>query len=341
MADKKITEWYTANPITLDPGDIFPLTEDTGTTPATGAAKVGQLMRDYYKISVTVSSNDLVVALKHLDGTDPSTDRPLYFKIGGSVRAVTAALSVTKADGTSWAALGSVELGTLEQDLFVYLVWNTNLTPDAVDIFWSRKSTGRLYSDFSATTTNALYAAINSTAPAATDDCVNIGRSAATLSLTGTGHLWTVPTYTNLNLVNHPIYETRNLSWSPAYSNLSAGDGTVVTYYKRILDTVRVTYSLIWGSTTSISGSVSLSLPVPKGSIYSASSVYPIAPCRLRDSSPATSVAGLAQITTTSISIVYQTIPTAAVVQTALSSTAPFTWATGDGIEFEIRYEAS
>jgi len=113
-----------------------------------GAGNIG------YKIVPTVSANDLILSLKHEDGTDPSAVRPLYFKIGDTQRAVTAALSVTKADATNWANLGSAELATYETDLFPYLIWNTNLTPDAVDIGWSRIPYGNLYSDFSATTTN-------------------------------------------------------------------------------------------------------------------------------------------------------------------------------------------
>jgi len=176
-----------------------------------GAGNIG------YKIVPTVSANDLILSLKHEDGTDPSAVRPLYFKIGDTQRAVTAALSVTKADATNWANLGSAELATYETDLFPYLIWNTNLTPDAVDIGWSRIPYGNLYSDFSATTTNEKYLAINATAPAATDDCVNIGRFAATLSA-GAGYTWTVPTYTGVHLIQRPIYETRLLSWKPVHT---------------------------------------------------------------------------------------------------------------------------
>ena len=141
------------------------------------------------KIVPSVSANDLILSLKTLAGTDPSASDPVYVKIGDAVRAVTAALSVTKADATNWANLGSAEFATNETDLFPYLVWNTNLTPDAVDIFWSRIPYGRLYSDFSGTTTNEKYAAINATAPAATDECINIGRFCATLSA-GAGYTW-------------------------------------------------------------------------------------------------------------------------------------------------------
>jgi len=224
MTDEKLTAIYTASPVTVDPGDLAYAVVDTGTTPDEGAFKYSQLMFNRYKLSPSVSANDLILALKHEDGNDPSADRPLYFKIGDSLRACTAALSVTKADATNWSNLGSAQLATQESDLFCYIVWNTNLAPAAIDIFWSRIPYGRLYSDFSATTTAEKYAAINATAPAATDECINIGRFAATLSA-GAGYTWTVPVYTAANLVSHPIYITRRLVYTGA-ATASAGAPT-------------------------------------------------------------------------------------------------------------------
>ena len=181
------------------------------------------------KISPTVSNNDLVVTILTSTGGTPSSTDPAMVRIGITDRYITTALSVTKADGTNWANLGSAELGTKETDLFLYAVWNTNLTPDAVDIFWSRYPYGRLYSDFSSTTTNEKYAAINGTAPASTDECVVIGRFAATLSLSGTSHLWTVPTYTNINLIHQPITNTRMLTWQPVASAVGGGSFSIST----------------------------------------------------------------------------------------------------------------
>jgi hypothetical protein len=187
---------------------------------------VGQMRNG--KISPTVSANDLVLTLLTSSGGTPSVSDPVDVNISGTTRQVTAALSVTCADATNWANLGSAELATKETDLFCYLIWNTNLAPDAVDIFWSRVPYGRLYSDFSSTTTNEKYAAINATAPAATDECVCIGRFAATLSA-GAGYTWTVPTYTNINLIHRPIFETRRLTWVPA---VTSGAGTPTTVVK-------------------------------------------------------------------------------------------------------------
>jgi hypothetical protein len=185
------------------------------------------------KISVTVASNDITVALKTLSGNNPSTTDPVGIWINGSYRRCTAALSVTKADGTNWFNSGSAELGTQTVGYFVYLIWNTTPATDIMDIGFSRIPYGRVYSDFSGTTTNGKYLAFaNASTPTSTDDVVNIGYFEATLSLTGTGHLWTVPTFTNANLIQFPTYETPWLTYVPTITGYSANPTNVVYRYQ-------------------------------------------------------------------------------------------------------------
>lgn len=171
------------------------------------------------KLSVTVAGNNLTVALKTLAGGNPSASDPVLVCIGGSWRAIAAALSVTKNAGTNWCNAGSAELATKEIDYFAYLGYNAT---DGIVIGFSRIPGGRVYSDFSTTSTNEKYCAISTiTTAAATDEYVVIGRFAATLSA-GAGYTWSVPTFTAANLVQGPIYETRYLSWAPK-AGASAG----------------------------------------------------------------------------------------------------------------------
>jgi len=164
------------------------------------------------KLVVSVASNNLTVALKGLDGNDPSATNPVYVRINNTIRAVTAALSVTKNAGTNYFNSGSSELSGKEVDYFVYLIWNTTPATAIVDIGFARIPHGYVYSDFSGTNTNEKYLAFgNASTPTSTDDLVVIGRFAATL----TGTNWSVPTFTNKNLIQHPIFETRMLSWTP------------------------------------------------------------------------------------------------------------------------------
>ena len=239
MADEKLTTLFAAHPIDVDPADLAYAVQHTGTTPLEGAFKYSELMFNRYKLVPVLVGNNLQLSLRHSDGNDPSVNRPLYFKIGDSICAITAALNVVKNAGTSWANLGSAELATKEADLFAYVVWNTALGTPAVDIFWSRIPNGRLYSDFSGTTTNEKYAAVNATPPNATDVCVNIGRFAATLSAGG-GYTWTVPTFTAVNLINRPIYESRWLTWN----NVTTCSGSLT--YGTITNSW-VLYKIIYG----------------------------------------------------------------------------------------------
>lgn len=175
------------------------------------------------KISVTDAAG-ITVAIKTLAGSDPSETDPVFVRIGNTVHMLTSALSVSKADGTNWCNSGSAELATKEIDYFVYLGYNAT---DGVVIGFSRIPSANQYSDFSTTTTNEKYCAISTiTTAASTDYYEVIGRFAATLSA-GAGYTWSVPTYTAANLIQRPIYETRNLNFSPTRS---VSGGTVPTY---------------------------------------------------------------------------------------------------------------
>jgi hypothetical protein len=178
------------------------------------------------KLSVTVVSNDLVLALKTAAGTDPSSTDPVYIKINGTVRTVTAATSCTLADATNWFGSGGAMFAAKEIDYFAYAIWDSNSS--VVAIAPARYPGGRLVSDFSSTNTHEKHLG-NFANYTSTDDVTVIGRFAATLSAAA-GHVWTVPTFTNVNLIQRPIFETRWLSFLPTYSATSPMTfGTVTT----------------------------------------------------------------------------------------------------------------
>lgn len=183
---------------------------------STLALAEGQML--YGKISATVASNNLTVALKHCDSagnlSDPSAAKPVYVMIGGVLRSITAALTYTLPAGSASFKAGSAELATKAIDYFAYLVWKAS--DSSWIIGWSRIPYATVYSDFSATQDDANYLARNAT-PAAGDVAVLIGRFEATLSA-GAGYTWSVPTFTATNLIQRPIYETRWLDWTPTVS---------------------------------------------------------------------------------------------------------------------------
>lgn len=165
------------------------------------------------KLSVTVAGNNLTVALKTLAGGNPSASDPVLVCIGSSWRAITAALSVTKNAGTNWFDSGSSMLATKEIDYFVYLGYNAT---DGITIGFARWPSVNRYDGFSTTTTDQLYCAISTIAhAAAADPYIVIGRFAATLSA-GAGYTWSVPSFTDNNLIQRPIFDTRLLSYTPS-----------------------------------------------------------------------------------------------------------------------------
>jgi hypothetical protein len=203
---------------------------------------------------VPTDAAGLTLTLQTKAGANPSVTDPVYVMIGGTIRSITAALSVAKADGTNWFNAGGAELATKEIDYFAYLGYNAT---DGVVLGFSRIPFATLYSDFSTTTTDEKYCAISTiTNAAAGDNYVNIGRFAATLSA-GAGYTWTVPTFTTGNLIQRPIYETRWLTWTPtlAWTGGAAPTGPdTTTYY---VSKYKVSYkscSIIFGQTYSGAG---------------------------------------------------------------------------------------
>jgi hypothetical protein len=224
------------------------------------------------KLSVTVSANDLIVAIKTLAGNNPSASEPVYVRINGTIRKITAALSKTLADGTNWFNAGSAELATKEVDYFAYLIWNTTPATDIVDLGFARKPHYTVYSEVSATATSENYLATsNASAPTSTDDMVNIGRFAATLSA-GAGYTWTVPTFTTTNLIQRPCFESRWLSYQPAYSANGSMTFTTVTTNKAVYQ-IRERNCHAWVNASGTTGGTASSLllaTVPFDALYSA-----------------------------------------------------------------------
>lgn len=216
------------------------------------------------KIVTSVASSDLTVAIKTLANTDPSASDPVYVRIGNTVRSITAALSVTKNDGTNWFNSGASETAALEVDYFVYLGYNAT---DGVVIGFARIPYGRVYSDFSATTTNEKYCAISTiTTAASTDEYENVGRFNATLSATA-AFLWTIPA-TSI-VISRPIYETRWLTFTPTYSVDAPMTYSSVATRTALYQLMHKTFviNLGFGGTTGVTASSSIYATIPL-SIY-------------------------------------------------------------------------
>lgn len=185
------------------------------------------------KIVPSIASNNLTLALKGVDGNDPSATNPVYVRINSVTRTITAALSVTLNAGTNWFSHGSAVTAAQDIDYFVFLAWDNSNS--AVRIGFARIPYPILYSEFSATTTNQRYGAFN-TAPSSGDSVVNVGRFRARLSA-GAGYTWSIP---NVEVINYPVFATDTLSFNMV---VTAGTGWGITtglQYQIIMDTVTV-----------------------------------------------------------------------------------------------------
>jgi hypothetical protein len=135
-----------------------------------------------------------------------------------------------------------------------------------VVIGFSRIPYAKQYNDFSVTTTNEKYCAISTiTNAATTDPYAVIGRFEATLSATANFY-WSVPTYTPVNLIQYPIWNTRRLAyaliWAASGTAPSIGNGILTGYYQVTQNFMNVYIAFVYGSTTTFgTGQYTWSLP--------------------------------------------------------------------------------
>lgn len=120
----------------------------------------------------------------------------------------------------------------------------------------------------------------------------------------------------------------------PTYSNLSLGNGSVDAAYCRNGRTVTYRGAITFGSTTSVTGAIQVSLPVAaKSATWSIGSVIG------EDSSASFArTFGAAEINP---SIFATGINFASTGNASWTATVPFTWATGDILRWTITYEAA
>lgn len=284
-------------------------------------------------LAVSVATNDLTVALKTLAGTDPSATNAVIVRIGNVDHAITSALSVTALDGTNWCNAGGAELGGQEIDYFAYLGYNAT---DGVVIGFSRVPYINEWGEFSATTTNEKYGKISTTTnAAATDDYTVVGRFAATLTL-GAGYTWAVPVFTPINLVQRPIFNTRQLQYTAVFTNYTVGNGTGPTaFYQITNDVVSADVAATLGSTSAIAGDITTTPVIGVGASFAALTLGFL---KVVDASPSTRYAGVVAYAGGSVFLRVQALSGSYLAQVAISSAIPMTWTTSDQILLNYQY---
>lgn len=129
-------------------------------------------------------------------------------------------------------------------------------------------------------------------------------------------------------------------SWTPTFTNLTVGNGTVIALYKRTGDVVEGVLKFILGNSSSISGNIIFTLPVEAHSLYS-SSIWCIGSGYAED----TSVSSSNVMPTIEASTTQGRIRTMNVAGTfgnivGTGSGSPITWGDTDYFSVTFRYFA-
>jgi hypothetical protein len=146
-------------------------------------------------------------------------------------------------------------------------------------------------------------------------------------STTGTGLKWATAT-------DQFPWQT----WSPSYTRLTIGNGTVVARYQQIGKTINFFWTLTWGSTTSTTSYPIVSNPV---SAFITGTQYIVGGATLQDISGGLYLGNVQLSGATGLYI--NSIGTAASFadEGVLQTTLPVTWTTGDKWTISGTYEAA
>jgi hypothetical protein len=129
---------------------------------------------------------------------------------------------------------------------------------------------------------------------------------------------------------------------TPTFNNLTLGDGTVTGAYCRVNDFVHFYGRLTFGSTTAITGSLTLNLPINVNSTQTLLG-QPLGQVTTLDFSVGSYFDGEVMSSGSATNVLLRVIVTNATYGTnqAITSTAPFTWAVSDRLHWEMFYRAA
>lgn len=131
-------------------------------------------------------------------------------------------------------------------------------------------------------------------------------------------------------------------SWTPVWTNLTVGNGTVSSTYTQIGKTVILRLAVVFGSGSSIGGTVSFTLPVTAVSYGLGGTAQPVTGLSWMEDTGSANYQGNVSLasTTTGRIKVYTTGSTYAGTAD-LSATIPFSWGTGDSLNVTVIYEGA
>jgi hypothetical protein len=127
-------------------------------------------------------------------------------------------------------------------------------------------------------------------------------------------------------------------SWTPTLTNMSIGNGTMTSKYLQLGKLVFFNTLIVFGTTTSVTGDIEISLPVTAV----APGQMPIGHALLYDDSTATPyMAQPTLVATTRFRVLSVVTSGATATTTDTTALVPFTWATSDQIRVYGFFEAA
>ena len=131
-------------------------------------------------------------------------------------------------------------------------------------------------------------------------------------------------------------------AYTPTWTNLTVGNGVVSSAYCRVNDFVHVHGKFTFGSTSAITGTVIANFPVNvNGAFTNDAAIYGIA--QYRDLSTNAIYPGVAAFAgnDTVFTLRVQVASGTYLTQGGVTGSAPFTWATGDFMAWNLYYRAA
>ncbi|CAB4142233.1 hypothetical protein UFOVP439_21 [uncultured Caudovirales phage] len=120
-------------------------------------------------------------------------------------------------------------------------------------------------------------------------------------------------------------------SWTPSIFNLTLGNGTLSGSYVKVGKLVHARLIVTFGSTTSVGGTFVIGAPTTANGMINANIIY--------EDTGVQAFSGTYEQIGSDIYLRAQNATTTYVSNTALSSTIPFTWGSGDKLIVAIMYE--
>lgn len=126
-------------------------------------------------------------------------------------------------------------------------------------------------------------------------------------------------------------------TWTPSWTNLTVGNGIQQATYIQTGKTVNVCVTLDFGTTTTVSGSVSLTLPVTANA-----TMFPAGDANFIGNAYLSGSLGIIRMTsTTAVTLLVAGASGTYASQVAISSTIPVTWGSSDALSFNFTYQAA